>query len=338
MRFSFDEDHRLFASALRELLEKECTPQHVREAGGEGTGRSTERWRRLAEAGVIGLTVPKEHGGLGMDEIGLALLLEESGRAALPEPLVETTAVGVPLLTEVGDDETRARWLPAVAEGKAILTVGLVEDQLVADAHVADLLLLRAGDKLHAVAADAVKLTPQPSLDPTRRLFAVDWKPVRETRIAGGEDALQATDAAFDRGALAVSLQLLGIAARLVELGAAYAKERHQFGKPIGSFQAVSHQVADSFMDAENARSLAMWAAAAIDSEDEDAALAAATAKAFAAEAAVRACERAIQVHGGIGFTWEHVLHRYYKRAQWIAAFLDTSTGLRAETASMLLG
>ena len=338
MRFSFDEDHRLFASALRELLEKECTPQHVREAGGEGTGRSTERWRRLAEAGVIGLTVPTKHGGLGMDEIGLALLLEESGRAALPEPLVETTAVGVPLLAQLGNDEIKARWLPAVAEGGAVLSVGLGEDAYVADAHVADLLLLRAGGEVHAVLADAVELTPQPSIDPARRLFSVEWTPAPKTRIASGEDARKAADAAFDRGALAASLQLLGIAARLVELGAAYAKERHQFGKPIGSFQAVKHRLADALIGVEFARPVVYWAAFSVARNLEDRPRDVSMAKAFASDAAEVASRAALQVHGAIGYTEEHDLHLWLKRAQVLAWAWGNATWHRARVADAVIG
>ncbi|HEV3474824.1 MAG TPA: acyl-CoA dehydrogenase family protein, partial [Actinomycetota bacterium] len=132
--------------------------------------------------------------------------------------------------------------------------------------------------------------------------------------------------------------EAVGVASQAVDLTVAHARDREQFGRAIGSFQAVSHQIADAYMDAENARSLSMWAAASIDGGEADARLAAETAAAFSTTAAIRACERAIQVHGGIGFTWEHVLHRYYKRAQWISAYLDGSQMWQAVADSVIDG
>lgn len=355
MRFSFDAEQRQFASALRNFLEKECTADHLRESATSDTGRSPERWARLAEMGVVGLTVPQEHGGLGMDEIGLALLLEETGRAALPEPVVETTAVAVPLLANVGSDEVRERWLPEVAVGRAILTVGFEGISRVTDAHIADLLLLQAGDEIHAVTPDRVELRPQPSLDPTRRLFAVDWSPEPDTRIADGQEARRAIDDAFDRGALAAALQLLGLAARMIEMGAEYAKERQQFGKRIGSFQAVKHLLADALIRLEFARPVVYRAAVSLAQDlgsqmrriseheaemhpnrgilrqalkvDADLQLNGSghvsnrnrdvsMAKALASEAADLAGRAALQVHGAIGYTEEHDLHLWLKRAR----------------------
>ncbi len=337
MRFSFDAEQRQFSSALRNFLEKECTADHLRESATSDTGRSPERWARLAEMGVVGLTVPQELGGLGMDEIGLALLLEETGRAALPEPVVETTAVGVPLLMETASDEVQARWLPEVAEGRATLTVGLEQRGRVSDAHVADLLLLQSGDELHAVAADAVELKPEPSIDPTRRLFSVEWTPDPETRIAEREDARRAVDAAFDRGALGVALQLLGLADRMIELGAEYAKEREQFGKPIGSFQAVKHLLADALIRLEFTRPVVYRAGYSVAHSDEQRGRDVSMAKALASDAADLAGRAALQVHGAIGYTEEHDLHLWFKRARALAWAWGNAAWHRARVAATVL-
>jgi alkylation response protein AidB-like acyl-CoA dehydrogenase len=316
VRFSFDQEQRQFASALRNFLDKECTPDHLREAGSSESGRSPERWARLAEMGVVGLTVPQEYGGMGMDEIGLALILEETGRAVLPESVVETTAVSGPLLAEIGPEELRKRWLPEVADGRATLTVGLDRNGHVSDAHVADLLLLQAGDELHAVTPDRMELQPQPSIDPTRRLFGVDWTPEPATRIADGEEAQRAMDDAFDRGALAAALQLLGLAARLIEMGAEYANERQQFGKPIGSFQAVKHLLADALIRLEFARPVVYRAAYSMAQGLGERGRDVSMAKAVASDAADLAGRAALQVHGAIGYTEEHDLHLWFKRAR----------------------
>jgi alkylation response protein AidB-like acyl-CoA dehydrogenase len=159
------------------------------------------------------------------------------------------------------------------------------------------------------------------TVDPTR--------PIR--RAAGG-----AQESPRLRAAMAA--EAVGVAQRALDLGVEYAKTREQFGKKIGVYQAVSHQLADTYADVELARSLAYWAAWCVAEDDEQAPLAAAAAKAFATEAAVRACERSIQVHGGIGFTWEHPLHRYYKRALWLEGFGKRPPELRAEIADALLG
>ncbi len=338
MQFSFDPDHRAFAAALRELLEKECTPEQVREASASETGRSTDRWQRLAETGVVGATILTEHDGMGMDEIALTLLIEETGRAALPEPIVETTAVGVPLLNEVGSDELQQRWLPPVATGDAIVTIGLEEGSPVADAHVADLLLLRAGDELHAVERERTSVHPRPSLDRARRLFAVvDWSPEADTKIAQGDTALRAMDTAFDRGALAAAAQLVGLAARLIEFGAEYAQERHQFGKPIGSFQAVKHLLADALIRLEFARPLVYRAAWSVAKDVPERGRDVSMAKAAASDAADRASRAALQVHGAIGYTEEHDLHLWLLRARALASAWGNAAWHRARVGRAVL-
>ena len=329
MHFQFTEDALLFRAAVRELLDKECPAAHVRAMWESETGRSPELWEKLVEMGVVGLTAPSEHGGLGLDEVDLVLILEESGRAALPEPLVETTAVGLPLLRDVGA-------LDRLPRG-GIVAVGLDAFPHVTDAHVADLLVLQRDDELHALTRDAVEIMPQPSLDRARRLFTVVWTPIETTRVAFSEDVRGVAARAFDRGALAVAAQLLGVADRLIELAADYAREREQFGKPIGSFQAVKHHLANALLALEFARPVTYRAAYSVAHDHPDRSVHVSMAKSYASDAATLAARTALQVHGAIGYTWEHDLHLWMKRAWALAAAWGDASWHRERVAQAVL-
>lgn len=306
----------MFRDTVRALLERECPPEEVRKAWDSDTGRSPERWRKLAEVGALGMLVPEKYGGLGMNEIDLVLPLEETGRAVLPEPVVETAAVGVPLLAESGAEELCAELLPRVAAGEAVITVGLGLDPCVADAHVAEILLLAAGGaELHALPRSEVRIHRQPCLDGARRLWTVDWEPCSRTRIAAGDKAARLIAAAIDRGAVAAAAQLVGIGQKLIDLAVAYARQREQFGRPIGSFQAVKHMLASAQVRVEFARPAIYRAAHAIARDEPERALAASHAKHAAGQAALQAARTALQVHGAIGYTWEVDLHLWMKRA-----------------------
>jgi alkylation response protein AidB-like acyl-CoA dehydrogenase len=319
MRFTFDHDHVLLAEAVRELLAKECTPADVRAAWNDEKERSPERWRKLAEMGVAGLTAPESHGGLGMDEVGLVCVLEETGRAALPEPVVEHTAVAVPLLGDIGGEVADA-WLGKAAAGTALLSVGLAAMPFVVEADAADLLVLEGEGGLHAVGRDGVVLTPQPSIDGARRLFSVAWEPATATALLTGAAAAAAASLAFDRGALGASAQLLGVAQHLIDVTADYARERHQFGQPIGSFQAVKHHLANALGALELARPVVYRAAWSVAHDDPTRGVDVSMAKAYASDAANVAARVALQVHGAIGYTWECDLHLWMKRAWALGA------------------
>jgi alkylation response protein AidB-like acyl-CoA dehydrogenase len=327
--FRFTDDQVLFRDAVRDLLEKECPPSHVRAMWESDTGRSPELWEKLAGMGVVGLTVPESHGGLGLDEVDLVLILEASGRAALPEPLVETTAVGAPLLVDVGALDRLPR--------DGIVSVGLAALPYVTDAHVADLLVLQRDDELHALTRHDVELTPQPSVDGARRAFTVAWEVGDGTRLAAGDAARTAAARAFDRGALAVAAQLLGVADRLIEIAADYAREREQFGKPIGSFQAVKHHLANALLALEFARPVTYRAAHSVAHDNPDRATHVSMAKAYASDAATLAARTALQVHGAIGYTWEHDLHLWLKRAWSLAAAWGDAALHRTRVADAVL-
>ena len=311
MDFDFSEEQYLLRDTVRDLLQRECTPAHVRAMWDDATGRSPQRWKRLGELGVLGLTVPEEHGGGGMNEVDLVLVLEECGRHVLPEPLPEHTAVGAPLLARFGSDEQRGRWLPRLATGEATCTVGLAGAPYVMDA-TADLVLLERDGAVHALPQDRITAEPVRSVDGARRLFTVTAETSDDTRLPGADAARWA----FDHAAAATAAQLVGVAAAMLERTIEYVQQREQFGRRIGSFQALQHTLAETYLLVETARSASWYAAYALAHELEDAPVAVSVAKAYANDAERRANHDALQLHGGIGFTWEHDLHLWLKRGK----------------------
>ena len=189
MDFTFTEDQLLFQDEVKKFLVNEITPEKIRALWETDTGRSDELWAQLAEMGLTGFTVPEEFGGLGMNAVDFILLAQECGFVALPEPLVETVLVAVPLINALSVDAVKFAWLPRIASGEAKVAVGLSENLLVADAHIADLLLLQHGDELHAVTKGQVQLTHNESVDPSRKLFSVQWTPSIATCVAKGDEA-----------------------------------------------------------------------------------------------------------------------------------------------------
>lgn len=342
MHFAFTSEQRQFGEAVHQVLSKECTPGDLRAAFASPTARSG-RWTTLADMGVVGLCLPESDGGLGLGLLDLVLVLEEAGRVALPEPLAETAAVAAPLLAEVPGSERTAPLREAIAAGQVAAAVAEVfvagafvagstvadavssaaEGTPVAGADGADLLILVApvegGWEIHAVPSDRVEVTPLSSLDPTRRLGIPAWTPVPDTCVASGSAATTALARTADRAAVATAAQLLGLADRMIGMTADYAKARHQFGKPIGSFQAVKHHLAGAQVALEFARPVVYAAAWSIDNHEPTASRAASTAKALASEAATEAARVALQVHGAIGYTWECDLHLFLKRT-WALA------------------
>ena len=210
--------------------------------------------------------------------------------AALSEPLAETAAIGVPLLRDLGSD-LGGEWLPRVAAGEVTLAVGLDVDSLVAAADTADLFLLQSGDEIHAIAPASVSVVAQPGNDRSRRLFSVEWTPSSATCAASGAEAERLLALTFDRGVLAYAAQQLGIAKQLLDLAVAYAKEREQFGKPIGSFQAIKHMISNVAVALEFARPVVYRAAYSVARGTQNRATDVSHAKLFASEAALSAAK-----------------------------------------------
>jgi alkylation response protein AidB-like acyl-CoA dehydrogenase len=333
MNFDFTDEQYALRDAARDFFAGESSPQHVRAMWDDDTGRSETLWRKMAETGFVGLTVPEEHGGLGLNEVDLVLLLEEAGYAALPEPLLETTAVGVPLLLDAGSPEQQKEWLSRIASGEAVLTVQLAGQELVADAHIADLLLLERDGELHAVPRERYDITAQPSLDRARRLFRVSAQTSDETRLPGDAEAAAK---AFDRAAAGTAALLNGVSQRLLDLTVAYVKEREQFGRLVGSFQAVKHKLAETLLVVETSKAAAWYAAYALAEERPDRSQAASVAKSYASDAEAKANYESLQCHGGIGFTWEHDLHLWLKRGKALEQAYGSAPFHRARLAAHL--
>ena len=277
-------------------------------------------WRELAELGWTGVSVPEELGGAGLGFLEEAILFEETGRALLHAPYFSTVALALPALP----DDLQAE----VARGDASWTLAV--EPLVPDLDTAARVAFVAADgiyELEGFERDVLQTT-----DETRPLgVVVGGEPGR--RLAGS-DVLPETRR---RALVALALEACGVGGRALELAVEHVSGREQFGRPIGSYQAVSHPLATSYAELELARSASLWAAWCVAVEHAQAPVAAAAAKSLAADAAVAVCERSIQAHGGIGFTWEHVLHRLYKRALGIQAAEASGAELRAEVAAHLL-
>jgi alkylation response protein AidB-like acyl-CoA dehydrogenase len=282
--------------------------------------RPQATWSDLAELGWTGVSIPEDQGGAGLTFLEEAVLFEELGRALHHGPYFSTIALALPALP---DD-----LLAEVAAGETSWTLAL--GPLVPDLDTADRVAIVGGDGIYELEGATRDLLE--TSDESRPLGV----------LRGGEPGRRLADSGVleeirRRALVALALESCGVARRALEYALEHAAEREQFGKPIGIYQAISHPLADAFTRVELARSLSLWAAWCVAADDPQAPIAAAAAKAYAAEAGVAVCEISIQVHGGIGFTWEHVLHRLYKRALWIESFLASGTQLRAEIADALL-
>jgi alkylation response protein AidB-like acyl-CoA dehydrogenase len=336
MRFALSDDQIEFRDAVRSLLSHTCGPDAVRAAwadaelagGGPGGGDGTvpAAWSALAEMGVLGICVAEEHGGLGMTDEDLVPLLVEAGRAGLPEPLSSTAGVAAGVLGRFAPRGTAAEWLPRVAAGEVRVGVGFGPDAdaggapLVAQASACDAFCLFDRGEAHLVPAGSVELQGVESVDGARHLARVTWDPSPATLLVGGDGGFRATNDAFDRAALGAAALLVGLSRRMLDMTVAYASERKQFGVPIGSFQAVKHQLADASLAVEFAEPLVMRAAHSLAGDDPETSVHVSMAKGKASTAAVGAARTALQVHGAIGYTVEFDLHLYMKRSWALAA------------------
>ena len=313
MRFAFTDEQLELRDAVRDFFEKECPARVVRDAWSNESGRSG-LWEQLGDLGVLGVLAPEAAGGLDGTYLDLVLLLEESGRAALPEPLVEHAAVVVPALA---DPDAAAR----AAGGAMTATVGLPGSRFVPYADQAELVFLDE----RVVAGDSLTFEREDSVDGSRRLFSVGRGP-----FAMGGDP-------FDRGALGTAAQLLGLADHLLDVTVDYAKQRHQFGSPIGSFQAIKHKLADVRLALEFARPVVYRAAHSVAETDPDRGVHVSMAKAYASDAAALAARHALQVHGAIGYSYEYDLHLWMKRIWALTASWGDAAWHRARVGRAIL-
>jgi alkylation response protein AidB-like acyl-CoA dehydrogenase len=336
VQFAFSTEQLSSRDSVRALLKRECTPARVREAWSNADGRVPGLWQRFREVGALGVLAPEEDGGLGMGELDLVLLLEECGRFAAPGPVAETAAVAVPLLRDLATGPHR-RWVRATATGEASVAVGVDDAPLVVGAGTADVLVLRHADEIHVLERTATQLDAQHSIDGSRRLFRVRWTSSPATRIAKGEAARRAVADARDRGAVATAAELIGLSRRMLETTVEYAKTRHQFGKPIGSFQAIKHHLADALVAIEMAAPAVYRAANSLAREAPDRSVHASMAKALASDTATLVARKALQCHGAIGYAFENDLHLWMKRAWALAAAWGDAASHRERVAATIL-
>jgi alkylation response protein AidB-like acyl-CoA dehydrogenase len=308
MRFAFTDDQKLFAEGLRDLLAKECTPAQVRAAWDDGAGHDFTLWNHLGEMGVFGMLVPEAAGGLGGTEIDLVLLLEELGRAAVPGPIFETAAVVA----------------PALGDGATVGTAALDGSPYVPHAHVASVVLVPGG----VIRTASSTVTAVDAIDGGRRLFTVD----------GAVEPFVYDEAlAFDRGALAAAAYLVGLSERMIDVAAEYARQREQYGRPIGVNQAVKHLLADALLKVEFAKPAVYRAAWSVAEGEPTRARDVSMAKAFASDAAYRSSRSAMQVHGAIGYTWEADLQLWMKKAWALQRAWGDATFHRRRVAEAVL-
>lgn len=336
MKLVVTEEQRELRDALRRFFADRSPSAEVRRLMETTEGYDPAVWAQMAgQLGLQGLTIPEEHGGAGFGMRELAIVFEEMGRAVVCAPFLATITAAAALEAGEGGHDL----LAGIADGSAVATLAVPEDggswsldavrtafeggalrgvkNFVLDGHVADLVLVAARDAdgvgVYAV-EDAARLVrqPLPTVDQTRKLARIELDGVPARKV-GGEDALLR---ALDVAAVALAAEQLGGAQRTLDMTVEYAKVRHQFGRPIGSFQAIKHRCADMFVLVESARSAVLNAAAVADESPDELPAAAALAKAYCSDAYFHTAGEAIQLHGGIGFTWEHDAHLYFKRAQ----------------------
>jgi alkylation response protein AidB-like acyl-CoA dehydrogenase len=332
LRLDPDQDALAFGASVRELLSEAADSAALRVAWDADDGRIPGLWKRLADLGVLGSTIPEDAGGLGLDERSLLPVLVESGRAALPEPMVETI-VGATILSAAGG-EVADHWLPRVADGTAVLAIGTGQGRLVSAAPWADLFLLqdRAGD-VHAVEAGAVTIHAAPSVDRGMRLAEVEWQPSDDTKLTGADP-----ERGFDVAAFATAAQLVGLADAMLDLSVSYALQREQFGKVIGSFQAVKHQLADVYVANAFAKPVVARAAWSVSQNLPTRWRDVSHAKCASSRAAARAARTALQVHAGIGYTFEHDLHMWMKRTWSLTSLWGNLSWHRTRVGDAVLG
>jgi alkylation response protein AidB-like acyl-CoA dehydrogenase len=331
MNFDFTDDQQAIKRTANELLAARFKPERMRELA-EAEKYDDDAWKEMSELGWAGIFIDEEHGGQGLGIVELVILMEELGYALAPVPFLSNAAAGL-ALQFAGTDEQKERWLPGIASGEARGTVGMVRDgeaRLVPDADSAEVIVLIGFDgSTSVVEAGSGQIEQIETMDRTRRFGRV--------RAEGGEPLGGDCFAAGDRIATALSAETVGVAQKAMEMAVEYARERKQFGRPIGSYQAVSHRCAQMLLEVEGARSGAYYAAWCADAEPESLPAAASGAKAYSSDAGWRVCGSSLQVHGGIGFTWEHDLHFFLKRAKTNAMLFGSAREHRDRVASLTL-
>jgi alkylation response protein AidB-like acyl-CoA dehydrogenase len=357
MEFGLSESQQFLEDNARKFFAGECPMSEVRRIMETDTAYDAALWDKMVEQGYTGIVFPEEYGGVGLGKVELILLMEEAGRALVPGPLFSTVALAGSVLDAVATPEQRKRYLAPICAGEARSTVAILETGaswnsadvhiasangkltgeklFVSDAVVADFIIVVARDGIFVVDAKASGLVIQrmEAMDLTRKLYSVRLNATPAEKIGDTAGLARALDVA----AAALVAEMVGGMQRTLDITVEYAKTRKQFGKPIGMFQAVQHQCADMYLETESARSAAYYAAWALEEDAPDAAVAVSIAKMYASDAARTVGNRGIQIHGGMGFTWENDLHLYYRRAKASETSFGDSTFHRERIAQLVI-
>ena len=367
MDFDLTKAQKLLQQSARDFFARECKPERVRDLMATETAYDDGLWRAMADQGWTGLIIPEDFGGLGLSLVDLIAVSEEMGHACLPGPFLSTLWAAA-LINLAGAEGQRKQYLEPIAAGDMKATVALLEEgadwnpeavelraekagkefrlrgrkEFVTDAEIADLIICVArGNEGLVLApvekgAKGMKIAATPGVDATRKLYSVEFEDVvapEADALAFNTRTLDAVESATATAVVALSAEMVGGMRWTLETAVEYAKTRQQFGKAIGVYQAVQHQLADMFLMTEGARSAVYYAAWAVSENDPSAKLAVSIAKAYCSDAAREVGNRGAQAHGGIGFTWEHNLQLYYKRAKASEAMFGDANYHREEIA-----
>jgi alkylation response protein AidB-like acyl-CoA dehydrogenase len=357
MQFGLSESQEFLKDSARKFFAGECPSAEMRRLMETDTAYDAALWSKLTNQGYTGIIFPEEYGGVGLGKVELMLLMEESGRALLPGPFFSTVALAGSVLDAVATSAHKKQYLGPICHGEVRATVAILEAgaswtprdvQLtatngklsgekffVSDAGIADFLIVVARDGVFVVHSKArgLKITPMLGMDLTRKLYVVEFSDTPAEKIGSTSNLARALDIAT----AALAAELVGGMQRTLDITVEYAKTRKQFGKPIGMFQAVQHQCADMYLETESSRSAVYYAGWALEENSSDAAAAVSIAKMYASDAARTVGNRGIQIHGGMGFTWENDVHLYYRRAKASETAFGDATFHRERIASMVI-
>lgn len=361
----------MLQKSARDLLARVCPTELVRELMATETAHDNALWQEIADQGWTGLHISEEFGGLGLSAIELAVVAEETGRACLPGAFL-SNILATTLVEKAGNTAQKEKYLEKLALGEIKATVAMLEKSadwspeavkleakrdgenlsvsgkkmFVSDAETADLIICVAREGENFVilpiekSAEGVKITALPSLDATRKLYEIEFENVNvaSSEVLGADgDVLGALNDSLDVATVALCAEMVGAMQKIMEMSVEYAKTRHQFGKPIGTYQAVQHQCADMLLFTESARSATLAAAWAVANNTEEARYAVSVAKAYTSDGFREVANRGVQVHGGIGFTWEHDLQLFYKRHKSSEVLFGDATFHRERIARIIL-
>jgi alkylation response protein AidB-like acyl-CoA dehydrogenase len=364
MNFAFSEEQDQLRDAVRKFLEAKSPETEVRRLMETTEGYDPAVWKQMAqELGLQSLHIPEEFGGQGFTFVELGIVLEEQGRALLCAPYFSTVVLAANAILNAGSDADKQELLPAIASGESIATLAFTEPNgrwdasgitmessskgdgvvldgekmFVLDGHTADVIVVAAresgtsgedGISFFTVAGDAAGLTRTAlaTMDQTRKQAKLEFSAVEAKRLGDAGTAWAALSKTLDQAAVAISNEMVGGAQFVLEESVQYAKDRVQFGRPIGSFQAIKHKCADMLLEVESAKSAAYYSSWAAAEDNDELPVVASLAKAYCSDAYFHAAAENIQIHGGIGFTWEHNAHLYFKRAKSSEILLGDAT------------